>query len=154
MYMYVYIHAYKFKSIYIYTICIMCICIDMYTHSVYLYDIYIHTYIHMYIHAYTYVYIYIHMHIHVYIHSAYAHPVASVKQMCKLIFTTQFVTVHSRTVTQFVTVHSRWDKGVWVQLVYATHFFLVWLTERAIGVCVLSSIFLMRYMFMIECLCV
>ena len=36
----------------------------------------------------THVFIHIHMRIHMYIHSAYAHPVASVKQMCALMFTT------------------------------------------------------------------
>jgi len=48
--------------------------------------IYIRTYMYTYIH--TYIYAYAHIYIHISISIAYAHPVASVKQMCTLIFTT------------------------------------------------------------------
>ena len=57
---------------------------------------YIHTYIYIYIHAYIYIYIHIHIYIYMYIYSAYAHPVASVKQMRTLMFTTSVQRTHLR----------------------------------------------------------
>ena len=89
-YIYICIYTYIYIYIYIYT--------HTHTHT-HIYTsihiriyMYIHTYIYIYIHAYIYIYTYkyIHtcMHIYMYIYSAYAHPVASVKQMCTLMFTT------------------------------------------------------------------
>jgi len=85
-YTYTYIHVH----LHMYT------CIHIYIH------VHIHTHTHTYIHGYIYIYIRIHMYICIYLYTyayahiytyisisvAYAHPVASVKQMCTLMFTT------------------------------------------------------------------
>jgi len=81
IHIYIYTHTYT----HIYTHIHIHIHIHIYTHPcIYAYKCKgIHTYKYIYMHTYMSTHTY--MHIYLYIYSAYAHPVASVKQMCTLI---------------------------------------------------------------------
>ena len=85
----IYTYTYTYITVHIHTqSCIhithIYICVHIYTH-IYM-DTYTYTYAYTYTYIYMYMYMYMYMHIYIYlsISIAFAHPVASVKQMCTL----------------------------------------------------------------------
>jgi len=82
IYLYTHIHIYIYTPTHTHTLTHIYTFIHIRVYT------YIHTYIYIYIYKCIHIHIYTHMYIYMYIYSAYAHPVASVKQMCTLMFTT------------------------------------------------------------------
>ena len=78
-YTYIHIYIYKCTPTHVYMHSHIYIYMDTYTYT--------YTYICTYTHTYVYICAYAHIYIYISISIAYAHPVASVKKMCTLMFT-------------------------------------------------------------------